>query len=520
MENIILAVIGNLIILIIITMAWIVWAIVEARKRGISEWIGVLLGFLFGLVGVIIVANLPKKKFCQFCQERINANASICPYCQREVGITNDKKTSHCSYCGQLIQKEFVVCPNCNRLIDWNYFELKEGHQRFTRIFSGLFGWVSGSLTVAAGYAQLNRAHFVFEDILRFLSGFCFWGGITYVLLSVIFWIIREIKKNKKSRPEISTNVPLPNNYNNYIRTYVAGGAFENQQDVIPQLKSGEMVWLFFEPEDLNGGNSIAVRTLEGKLVGYINHSLAKIVATSLKEANYISNKQIKAQIIDLKRVNSSVIGVEIEFRMPLPTKPNENQSLLNNLEDLPITINSKNLEASSLLKEIRNDEQINGHLTKISTVETLRTKKDSKAETKFLIIFLSILFMLFVVIPVIFSTASHQYNEPLATSSRATLDAISEVVVTPTVKKMLVITSTITITTPAPLGVVCFQQRQNIRQGPGVSYKIIDTKSSDFCAEGFQYNDDNSWIKIKYDQEEGWVYVPYAKILADWPAK
>jgi len=73
----------------------------------------------------------------------------------------------------------------------------------------------------------------------------------------------------------------------------------------------------------------------------------------------------------------------------------------------------------------------------------------------------------------------------------------------------------------PTPI-IACFINDQNVREGPGTNFKVIDTVQKDFCTEVLEYNQDKTWIKIDYSKGTswinhtyiiGWVYAPYLDI-------
>jgi len=65
----------------------------NVKKRNLAE--SFALGYLFSLIGVVLVAILPSpidisnKKNCPFCKELINIEATKCPFCQ---SVLNDKE--------------------------------------------------------------------------------------------------------------------------------------------------------------------------------------------------------------------------------------------------------------------------------------------------------------------------------------------------------------------------------------------------------------------------------------------
>lgn len=58
----------------------ILGAIVGQRRR--SAGAGLLLGLIFGPLGIIVAFALDARPKCPACQERLNPAASLCPHCR------------------------------------------------------------------------------------------------------------------------------------------------------------------------------------------------------------------------------------------------------------------------------------------------------------------------------------------------------------------------------------------------------------------------------------------------------
>jgi len=81
------------------------------------------------------------------------------------------------------------------------------------------------------------------------------------------------------------------------------------------------------------------------------------------------------------------------------------------------------------------------------------------------------------------------------------------------------------TATTNLKLGttpiIACFKSEQNVREGPGTGYKVIAKAEKDFCTRVLDYNQDKTWIQIRYSFIQynrtysivGWAYAPYLDI-------
>ncbi|MHB0923981.1 MAG: SH3 domain-containing protein [Bellilinea sp.] len=73
----------------------------------------------------------------------------------------------------------------------------------------------------------------------------------------------------------------------------------------------------------------------------------------------------------------------------------------------------------------------------------------------------------------------------------------------------------------PTPI-IACFKSNQNVREGPGTTYQVIDVAQKDFCTKVLEFNVDKSWVKIDYSKGTswlhrtyiiGWVYAPYMDV-------
>jgi hypothetical protein len=60
------------------------------------------------------------------------------------------------------------------------------------------------------------------------------------------------------------------------ITTKVVGVTFEDRQEVIAKLHTGDLVWLDPEPDNIHDPNAVLVTRNNGETVGYINRHLAK----------------------------------------------------------------------------------------------------------------------------------------------------------------------------------------------------------------------------------------------------
>ena len=59
-----------------------------AEKQGRDKRIAFVVGFIFGILGLIyyLIAG-EKKEICPFCKEKIKKGATVCPHCQREINV-------------------------------------------------------------------------------------------------------------------------------------------------------------------------------------------------------------------------------------------------------------------------------------------------------------------------------------------------------------------------------------------------------------------------------------------------
>lgn len=63
------------------------------------------------------------------------------------------------------------------------------------------------------------------------------------------------------------------------ITTKLVGVTFEDRQEVIAKLHTGDLVWLDPEPDNPHDSNAVLVTRNNGESIGYLNRHLAKNLA-------------------------------------------------------------------------------------------------------------------------------------------------------------------------------------------------------------------------------------------------
>lgn len=78
--------------LVIVAILWVIPIFVAYSIGRPKGRMGIAYGLLLGWVGVIILALLPPVRNaaagyrpCPFCKEQIRRDATVCPFCQRDV---------------------------------------------------------------------------------------------------------------------------------------------------------------------------------------------------------------------------------------------------------------------------------------------------------------------------------------------------------------------------------------------------------------------------------------------------
>lgn len=73
--------------------------------------------------------------YCKHCGKLISDQATMCPYCSKDVQPITEDKLVFCRYCGAKISEKATVCPQCGKRI------LNEGHVHNGVIDAPSFGW-------------------------------------------------------------------------------------------------------------------------------------------------------------------------------------------------------------------------------------------------------------------------------------------------------------------------------------------------------------------------------------------
>ena len=99
------------------------------------------------------------------------------------------------------------------------------------------------------------------------------------------------------------------------IETRIVGVTFDNRQEIVKNLHSGEKVQLVREPSNPHDGNAIRVERLSGEQFGYIKEELAVQLAATLDQ----NGEPVEAVVNEVLGGGRSCpnYGVSIEFTVP-----------------------------------------------------------------------------------------------------------------------------------------------------------------------------------------------------------
>jgi predicted amidophosphoribosyltransferase len=126
----------------IIVIGWIVTGflavIIGANK---NEHAFVLItGLFLGPIGLLSAILSHGWKLCGYCKKKIHRNASICPFCQRELIenkiINSDSdKLFICGKCNSEVISSAKFCPNCGN--EFKKEKILEESKEEKRIYHG-----------------------------------------------------------------------------------------------------------------------------------------------------------------------------------------------------------------------------------------------------------------------------------------------------------------------------------------------------------------------------------------------
>lgn len=171
----------------------------------------------------------------------------------------------------------------------------------------------------------------IIVGILSFLVGLDaipLWAILLYALIA--FGGISKLGKLKKYKTNnlLNKETSSPKQYyknsesitkpkpGDIIETSVAGVTFEGRQEIIQNLRIGELIKLRREIHNLYDTNAIKVISENGSHIGYINRKLAEKI-TSIMDYE-IKTKELAGEIISIYKLQNdhSIVGVKIKFSL------------------------------------------------------------------------------------------------------------------------------------------------------------------------------------------------------------
>jgi len=108
-----------------------------------------------------------------------------------------------------------------------------------------------------------------------------------------------------------------PNEYRpgSLICTKVAGVTFNNRQAIVARLNAGELIQLRREPDNPYDPNAIRVERLDSQQIGYLDRSMAAILAPFFDAHTRLVRGKVHSLIGSGQRGYS--LGVIISFKVP-----------------------------------------------------------------------------------------------------------------------------------------------------------------------------------------------------------
>jgi hypothetical protein len=193
---------------------------------------------------------------------------------------------------------------------------------------------------------------------------FEFWGGLVgYAIGGFIGYKIDEMienpdSKNNNKKPKLISNTNTNLFPGSTIETYVVGVTFENRQDIIDELRTGENLVLERDPSNPYDQNAIKVSAFKNKKirfwksidfekqvfdtqsasigfkkihVGFINREIAKKIAPYFDQYGFIFLPNL-AEISSVRNRINGPTGIIIKFEIPNENWRELESSLLKNL--------------------------------------------------------------------------------------------------------------------------------------------------------------------------------------------
>jgi hypothetical protein len=116
-------------------------------------------------------------------------------------------------------------------------------------------------------------------------------------------------------KPNIEVEVPQSKVHGRVITTKLVGVTFEDRQEVIARLHTGDLVWLDPVTDNIHDPNAVLVTRNNGESVGYLNRHLAKNLAPYFERIARPVWGRVK--FLTGSAFDGYSLGVVISFKIP-----------------------------------------------------------------------------------------------------------------------------------------------------------------------------------------------------------
>ncbi|MHC1740151.1 MAG: HIRAN domain-containing protein [Anaerolineaceae bacterium] len=116
-------------------------------------------------------------------------------------------------------------------------------------------------------------------------------------------------------QPKVVESAPQSRIRGRIITTKLVGVSFEDRQEVIARLETGDRVWLEMQMDNPFDRNAIMVSRSNGEQIGYLNRYLAKNIAPYFEA--YGKPVRGKVSLLIGSSFDEYSLGVIIAFKIP-----------------------------------------------------------------------------------------------------------------------------------------------------------------------------------------------------------
>jgi single-stranded-DNA-specific exonuclease len=121
-------------------------------------------------------------------------------------------------------------------------------------------------------------------------------------------------------QPKAVVSGPESKIHGKVVTTKVVGVSFEDRQELISRLQTGDRIWLEREPQNPFDANAVSVTNNLGEQVGYLNAHLAAALAVYFDR--YGKPVRGRVYLLTGSSFDNYNLGIVIAFKLPKKRDP------------------------------------------------------------------------------------------------------------------------------------------------------------------------------------------------------